>query len=117
MKATAQVLGNSGLGSSYKATMSNGFAVVVKRTKEMNSIGKDEFDVMAKRLGKLKHPNVLTPLAYHYRVEEKLFVYDYIANGSLLYLLHGMRKLHIYLFAILYRHPWILMKNAYNFSR
>ncbi|KAA3478462.1 pollen receptor-like kinase 3 [Gossypium australe] len=89
MKATAQVLGNSALGSSYKATMSNGFAVVVKRTKEMNSIGKDEFDVMAKRLGKLKHPNVMTPLAYHYRVEEKLFVYDYVANGSLLYLLHG----------------------------
>ncbi|KAK8630014.1 hypothetical protein V6N13_078826 [Hibiscus sabdariffa] len=89
MKATAEVLGNGALGSSYKATMVNKVSVVVKRTKEMNSLGKDEFDAGVKRLGKLKHPNVLTPLAYHYRIDEKLFVYEFIANGSLLYRLHG----------------------------
>ncbi|KAE8709059.1 small nuclear ribonucleoprotein [Hibiscus syriacus] len=91
MKAAAIVLGNGSLGSSYKATMANGVSVVVKRTKEMNSLGKDEFDVGVKRLGKLKHPNVLTPLAYHYRIEEKLFVYEFVENGSLLYRLHGDR--------------------------
>ncbi|GMI72366.1 hypothetical protein HRI_000905900 [Hibiscus trionum] len=89
MKATAEVLGNGALGSSYKATMANKVSVVVKRTKEMNSLGKDEFDAGVKRLGMLKHPNVLTPLAYHYRIDEKLFVYEFIANGSLLYRLHG----------------------------
>ncbi|KAK8546865.1 hypothetical protein V6N13_093904 [Hibiscus sabdariffa] len=44
MKATTEVLGNGALGSSYKTMMANGVVVVVvKRTGEMNSLGKDEF--------------------------------------------------------------------------
>ncbi|PON43593.1 Tyrosine-protein kinase [Parasponia andersonii] len=89
MKAAAEVLGNGGLGSSYKAVMANGIAVVVKRTKDMNVKGKEQFDTEIRRLGKLKHWNVLSPLAYHYRKEEKLVVSEYVPNGSLLYLLHG----------------------------
>lgn len=89
MKAAAEVLGNGPLGSSYKAMMSNGLTVVVKRIKEMNKIGKDGFDAEVKRLGRLRHKNILTLLAYHHRKEEKLFVYEYIPKGSLLYILHG----------------------------
>lgn len=89
MKATAEVLGNGGLGSSYKAVMANGIAVVVKRMRDMNVKGKDQFEADMRRLGKLKHWNVLTPLAYHYRKEEKLVVSEYVPHGSLLYLLHG----------------------------
>ncbi|MBA0612124.1 hypothetical protein Godav_012766 [Gossypium davidsonii] len=63
MKAAAEVLGNGGLGSAYKAVMSNGLAVVVKRMKEMNRLGKEAFDVEMRRLGKLRHPKILTPLA------------------------------------------------------
>ncbi|KAJ7963311.1 putative Receptor-like kinase [Quillaja saponaria] len=91
MKAAAEVLGNGGLGSSYKAVMANGVAVVVKRMREMNALGKDGFDAEMKRLGQLKHWNVLTPLAYLYRKDEKLLVYEYVPKGSLLYLLHGDR--------------------------
>ncbi|XP_049395366.1 pollen receptor-like kinase 3 [Solanum stenotomum] len=93
MKAAAEVLGNGPLGSSYKAMMSNGLTVVVKRIKEMNKIGKDGFDAEVKRLGRLRHKNILTLLAYHHRKEEKLFVYEYIPKGSLLYILHGERGL------------------------
>ncbi|XVF74284.1 hypothetical protein PTKIN_Ptkin13bG0097900 [Pterospermum kingtungense] len=89
MKAAAEVLGNGALGSSYKTTMANGVAMVVKRMRGMNGLGKDAFEVEVKRLGKLRHPNILTPLAYHYRKEEKLFVYEYLPKGSLLYQLHG----------------------------
>ncbi|GKV09791.1 hypothetical protein SLEP1_g21235 [Rubroshorea leprosula] len=91
MKAAAEVLGNGGLGSSYKAMMANGVAVAVKRMREMNAVGREEFDADLKRLGKLKHPNILTPLAYHFRRDEKLFVFEYLPKGSLLYLLHGDR--------------------------
>ncbi|KAL5579596.1 hypothetical protein UlMin_012038 [Ulmus minor] len=91
MKAAAEVLGNGGMSSSYKAVMANGMAVVVKRIKEMNVMGKDEFDLEIRRLGKLRHWNVLTPLAYHYRKDEKLLVSEYVPKGSLLYLLHGDR--------------------------
>ncbi|XP_023546614.1 pollen receptor-like kinase 3 [Cucurbita pepo subsp. pepo] len=91
MKAAAEVLGNGGLGSAYKAVMSNGLSVVVKRMREMNKIGKDGFDAEMRRLGRLRHQNILTPLAYHYRREEKLVVSEYVPKGSLLYVLHGDR--------------------------
>ncbi|XP_021828472.1 pollen receptor-like kinase 3 [Prunus avium] len=91
MKAAAEVLGNGGLGSSYKAVMANGFAVVVKRMREMNGMEKDGFDAEMRRFGSLRHWNILTPLAYHYRKEEKLLIYEYIPKSSLLYILHGDR--------------------------
>ncbi|KAG9141015.1 hypothetical protein Leryth_012596 [Lithospermum erythrorhizon] len=91
MKASAEVLGNGTMGSSYKATISNGLTVVVKRIKETNTIDRDAFDDQIRRLGGIRHKNVLMPLAYHYRAEEKLLITEYMPRGSLLYLLHGDR--------------------------
>jgi hypothetical protein len=89
MKASAEVLGNGGMGSLYKAQMANGAMVVVKRTREMNTLSKDQFDAEIRKLGRLHHTNILTPLAFLYRPDEKLLVYEYMPKGSLLYLLHG----------------------------
>ncbi|KAK9099567.1 hypothetical protein Syun_026612 [Stephania yunnanensis] len=91
MKAAAEVLGSGNLGSAYKAVMANGVAVVVKRMREMNRIGKEGFEGEMRRLGDLRHRNILTPLAYHYRKEEKLIISEFMPKGSLLYLLHGDR--------------------------
>ncbi|KAI4355408.1 hypothetical protein L6164_004186 [Bauhinia variegata] len=91
MKAAAEVLGNGGSGSSYKAVMANGVAVVVKRIRDMNALGKDDFDAEMRKMGRLRHWNILTPLAYHYRKDEKLIVSEYVPKGSLLFLLHGDR--------------------------
>ncbi|KAK8660676.1 hypothetical protein V6N13_051591 [Hibiscus sabdariffa] len=93
LKAEAEVLGSGQLGSAYKAVLGTGLAVVVKRMKEMNKLGKDGFGVEMKRIGELKHPNVMTPLAFHFRREEKLIVSEYMPHGSLLYALHGDRGL------------------------
>ncbi|KAK9060246.1 hypothetical protein SSX86_020950 [Deinandra increscens subsp. villosa] len=87
----AEVLGNGGLGSAYKATLGNGVSVVVKRVREMNQMTKEVFDIEMKKLAKLRHQNILTPLAYHFRKEEKLLVSEYVSKGSLLYILHGER--------------------------
>ncbi|XP_040381556.1 pollen receptor-like kinase 3 [Oryza brachyantha] len=91
MKAAAEVIGSGGLGSAYKAVMANGVAVVVKRARDMNRATKDAFEAEMKRLGAVRHANLLPPLAYHYRKDEKLLVYEYIPKGSLLYVLHGDR--------------------------
>ncbi|KAI4335185.1 hypothetical protein L6164_013855 [Bauhinia variegata] len=91
MKAAAEVLGNGGIGSAYKAAMTNGLSVVVKRMREMNAYSKDLFDAEIRKFGRIRHTNILTPLAYHYRREEKLLVSEYIPKGSLLYVLHGDR--------------------------
>ncbi|KAL6496453.1 Pollen receptor-like kinase 3 [Orobanche gracilis] len=91
MKAAAEVLGTGGLGSSYKAIMANGVSVVVKRIRDMNRLNKDAFEAELRKLGRIRHRNVLPPLAYHYRKEEKLLVTEYIPKGSLLFLMHGDR--------------------------
>ncbi|KAK8947852.1 putative inactive leucine-rich repeat receptor-like protein kinase [Platanthera guangdongensis] len=96
MRAAAEVIGNGaaatgGTGSSYKAVLRNGVVVAVKRMREMNRVGKETFEAQMRRLGRLNHPNVLPPLAYHYRKDEKLLVSEYIRKGSLLYVLHGDR--------------------------
>ncbi|KAK6152030.1 hypothetical protein DH2020_014665 [Rehmannia glutinosa] len=88
MKAAAEVLGSGGLGSAYKAVMANGVSVVVKRMRDMNKLNKDAFEAEIRRLGRIRHRNILPPLAYHYRKEEKLLVTEFIPKGSLLFLLH-----------------------------
>ncbi|VAH91492.1 unnamed protein product [Triticum turgidum subsp. durum] len=89
MKASAEVLGNGTLGSAYKAAMRNGITVAVKRMRDMNRVGRQEFENHLRVLGELRHPNVLAPLGYHYRKEEKLIVSELMPRGSLLYVLHG----------------------------
>ncbi|KAF7094297.1 hypothetical protein CFC21_096615 [Triticum aestivum] len=92
MKAAAQMIGSGGLGSAYKAVMANGVAVVVKRARDMNRATRVAFEAEMKRLGGIRHANLLPPLAYHYRKDEKLLVYEYIPKGNLLYVLHGDRS-------------------------
>ncbi|KAL6654240.1 hypothetical protein ACP70R_007705 [Stipagrostis hirtigluma subsp. patula] len=44
MKASAEVLGNGTLGSAYKAAMRSGVTVAVKRMRDMNRVGREEFE-------------------------------------------------------------------------
>ncbi|TVU32796.1 hypothetical protein EJB05_24552 [Eragrostis curvula] len=91
LRASAEVLGSGNFGSSYKATLCEGPAVVVKRFKDMNGVGREDFSEHMRRLGRLAHPNLLPLVAYLYKKEEKLLVTDYMVNGSLAQLLHGSR--------------------------
>jgi len=90
LKASAEILGSGCFSSSYKAALINGPTIVVKRFKQMNNVGKEEFQEHMRKLGSLNHPNLLPPVAYYYRKEEKLVVTDYVHNGSLAVRLHGM---------------------------
>jgi hypothetical protein len=89
LKATAEVLGAANLGVCYRATLTTGQSVVVKRFKEMNRVGREDFEEHMRRLGRLSHPNLLPLVAYYYRKEEKLLIHDYVPNRSLANLLHG----------------------------
>lgn len=91
MKSNAEVLSNGVSSSSYKAVMLTGMTVVVKRIKEIANIGKEQFDGEMRRLGCMKHENVSTPLAYHFRRDEKLLVSDFKPKGCLHKQLHGMK--------------------------
>lgn len=59
LRASAEVLGSGTFGASYKATLLDGTAVVVKRFKEMNGAGRRaDFSEHMRRLGRLAHPNL-----------------------------------------------------------
>ncbi|KAL9268772.1 putative inactive receptor kinase [Drosera capensis] len=90
LRASAEVLGKGSVGTSYKAVLEEGTAVVVKRLKEVMA-GKKEFEAALAALGRCRHDNVVPPRAYYYSKDEKLLVLDYLPAGSLSALLHGSR--------------------------
>ncbi|MED6162083.1 hypothetical protein PIB30_066997 [Stylosanthes scabra] len=94
LRASAEVLGSGSFGSTYKAMVLNNNsgkeeAMVVKRFRHMNDVGKHEFYEHMRKLGSLSHPNLLPLVAFHYRKQDKFLVYDFGENGSLATHLHG----------------------------
>ena len=87
--ASAEMLGKGRFGTTYKAVLDDGNVVAVKRLKDAQIGGKREFEQHMEVLGRLRHPNVVCLRAYNFASEEKLFVYDYMPNGSLFWLLHS----------------------------
>jgi len=88
LKASAEVLGSGSFGSSYKAAIVGGPTFVVKRFRQMNNVGREEFQEHMKRLGRLRHPNILPLVAFFHKREEKLIISDFVDNGSLASHLH-----------------------------
>ncbi|KAF1873950.1 hypothetical protein Lal_00013915 [Lupinus albus] len=93
LRASAEILGSGCYSSSYKASLMSGTKIVVKRFKQMNNVGREEFQEHMRRIGRLNHTNLLPLVAYYYRKEEKLLVSHYVQNGSLAVRLHGHQAL------------------------
>ncbi|KAH0673080.1 hypothetical protein KY284_024167 [Solanum tuberosum] len=92
LKASAEILGSGVFGSTYKAALSMGRVMVVKRFRQMNNVGKEDFHEHMRRLGRLSHKNLLPVVAFYYRKEEKLLVSEYVNNVSLAVHLHGNKS-------------------------
>ncbi|KDP35025.1 hypothetical protein JCGZ_09313 [Jatropha curcas] len=89
LKASAFVLGKSGIGIVYKVVLEDGLTLAVRRLGEGGSQRFKEFQTEVEAIGKIRHPNIVTLRAYYWSVDEKLLIYDYIPNGSLATALHG----------------------------
>ncbi|CAA0835870.1 meristematic receptor-like kinase [Striga hermonthica] len=89
--ATAETMGKSVYGTTYKATLEDGDnTVAVKRLREKITKPQKEFESEVSLLGKIRHPNILALRAYYLGPKgEKLLVYDYMVNGSLASFLHA----------------------------
>ncbi|XP_071701728.1 probable inactive receptor kinase At1g48480 [Rutidosis leptorrhynchoides] len=90
LRASAEVLGKGTFGTAYKAVLEAGFAVAVKRLKDV-TMGDNEFRDKIEGVGAMDHENLVPLRAYYCNGEEKLLVYDYMPMGSLSALLHGNR--------------------------
>ncbi|XP_052169869.1 probable inactive receptor kinase At5g10020 isoform X2 [Diospyros lotus] len=93
--APAEVFGRSCHGTLYKAVLDSGYVLVVKWLKEGIAKGKKEFAREAKKLGSIKHPNLVSLQGYYWgpKEHEKLILSNYINAPSLAFYLHDPRKL------------------------
>ncbi|GMI97251.1 pollen receptor like kinase 1 [Hibiscus trionum] len=93
LNGSAEILGSGCFGSSYRTSLPDETAMVVKMYKQMNGVRKEDFQEHMRRIGRLRHKNVLTLVAYYYRKDEKLFVCDFVQNCSLAVHLHAHQTL------------------------
>ncbi|KAJ6748633.1 hypothetical protein OIU79_029687 [Salix purpurea] len=91
LRAPAELLGRGKDGSSYKAMLDSATILAVKRMKDLG-ISAEEFKSRLQRIGQVKHPRVLPPVAFYCSEQEKLLVHAYQQNGSLFKLLHGSQN-------------------------
>ncbi|KAF5936557.1 hypothetical protein HYC85_024063 [Camellia sinensis] len=83
-------LGEGGFGSVYWGRTSDGLQIAVKKLKSMNSKAEMEFAVEVEVLGRVRHKNLLGLRGCCAGgAEQRLIVYDYMPNLSLLSHLHG----------------------------
>ncbi|XP_021805877.1 LRR receptor-like serine/threonine-protein kinase RPK2 [Prunus avium] len=76
-------IGNGGFGATYKAEISPGSLVAIKRLSVGRFQGVQQFHAEIKTLGRLRHPNLVTLLGYHASDTEMFLIYNYLAGGNL----------------------------------
>ncbi|CAH9117777.1 unnamed protein product [Cuscuta epithymum] len=89
LKASAFVLGKSGIGLVYKVVLEGGLNLAVRRLGEGGTQRYKEFQTEVEAIAKLRHPNIVTLRAYYWSPDEKLLIYEYAPNGNLSTAIHG----------------------------
>ncbi|KAH7683541.1 Non-specific serine/threonine protein kinase protein [Dioscorea alata] len=89
-RAPAEVLGRSSHGTSYKATLDSGQLLSVKWLRVGLFKHKKEFAKEARKIGAIRHPNIISWRAYYWgpREQERLIIADFIYGDSLALYLH-----------------------------
>ncbi|XP_019427291.1 PREDICTED: receptor-like serine/threonine-protein kinase At4g25390 [Lupinus angustifolius] len=90
-------IGEGGFGSVYWGRSSKGIEIAVKRLKAMTAKAEMEFAVEVEVLGRVRHKNLLGLRGFYAGGEERLIVYDYMPNHSLLTHLHAHLASHCFL--------------------
>lgn len=82
-------LGEGAFGSVYWGQLWDGSQIAVKRLKVLSNNAEMEFSVEVEILARVRHKNLLSLRGYCAEGQERLIVYDYMPNLSLLSHLHG----------------------------
>jgi len=76
-------IGCGGFGATYKAEISPGVVVAVKRL----AVGRfhciQQFHAEIKTLGRIRHPHLVTLIGYHASETEMFLIYNYLPGGNL----------------------------------
>ncbi|KAJ6844732.1 LRR receptor-like serine/threonine-protein kinase RPK2 [Iris pallida] len=76
-------IGSGGFGATYKAEVSPGVVVAIKRLSVGRIQGAQQFHAEIKTLGRWRHPNLVTLIGYHIGDAEMFLVYNYLPGGNL----------------------------------
>ncbi|KAL3364806.1 hypothetical protein AABB24_013531 [Solanum stoloniferum] len=87
---SANVIGTGSSGVVYRIMTENGATLAVK--KMWSSEGSGAFGSEIQTLGSIRHKNIVRLLGWASNQNMKLLFYDYLPNGSLSSLLHGVGK-------------------------
>ncbi|KAL2558682.1 putative inactive receptor kinase [Forsythia ovata] len=91
MMASVEVLGKGTFGTSFRATLlENRISFVVKRLTDVNVTG-EAFHQKMEVIGRMRHENVASLMAYYRSKHENLVLYDYHGQGSVSSMVHGKR--------------------------
>ncbi|KAG6509230.1 LRR receptor-like serine/threonine-protein kinase RPK2 [Zingiber officinale] len=76
-------IGSGGFGATYKAEISPGVLVAIKRLAVGRFQGVQQFHAEIKTLGRLRHSNLVTLIGYHLSDSEMFLIYNYLPGGNL----------------------------------
>uniref|UniRef100_A0A1J3IQ72 Putative LRR receptor-like serine/threonine-protein kinase n=1 Tax=Noccaea caerulescens TaxID=107243 RepID=A0A1J3IQ72_NOCCA len=85
LKASAYILGATGSSIMYKAVLEDGTVFAVRRLGENGLTQRrfKDFESNIRAIGKLVHPNLVRLRGFYWGTDEKLVIYDFVPNGSL----------------------------------
>ncbi|KAM3684408.1 hypothetical protein ACJW30_11G041000 [Castanea mollissima] len=86
------IIRGGSFGTVYKANLSNGVTVAIKRLNPDAFKGFREFWTEMVTLGMLRHPNIVKILGYCMTSSDRLLIYEFFKNGSLDQWLHLEQK-------------------------
>ncbi|KEH30777.1 Serine/Threonine kinase family protein [Medicago truncatula] len=85
-------IGEGGFGPVYLGKFESGLEIAVKRLSQSSAQGMREFINEVKLIANVQHRNLVTLIGCCIQREEKMLVYEYMANGSLDYFIFDRTK-------------------------
>ncbi|KAL4387752.1 hypothetical protein GQ457_09G014600 [Hibiscus cannabinus] len=82
-------LGRGGFGAVYRTVLQDGRSVAIKKLTVSSLVkSRDEFEREVKKLGKIRHPNLVALEGYYWTPSLQLLIYEFVSGGSLYKHLH-----------------------------
>lgn len=82
-------LGRGGFGAVYRTVLQNGHPVAIKKLTVSSLVkSQEDFEREVKKLGTIRHPNLVALEGYYWTPSLQLLIYEFVSGGSLYKHLH-----------------------------
>ncbi|XP_009789234.1 uncharacterized protein LOC107821487 [Nicotiana tabacum] len=77
-------LGRGGFGAVYRTVLADGMPVAIKKLTVSGLVkSQQDFEKEVKKLGKIRHPNLVALQGYYWTPSLQLLIYEFVAGGNL----------------------------------